>query len=436
MDRNLVVLLIVILIFSFICLGEPQWIKGDSHLHTLFSDGAGTPAQTVATAKELGYKYATLTDHNTVTGNASFEALSSEDFIGLGGEEVTRGDGHILAYGIDSYISAGGSPQQSINSINSNNPGKSFCYLAHPMWSVYTSVPGDWEWHDWSVTGYSGLEVWNAYYPQNYNKDYNIAAFNKWDELNNNGMHLYGITNSDAHTSKIGDPSGYPLGLGYGWTTVYSELIKDSILNALKIGRHYGSNGPIIDFKINDKMMGSDVYLINGKLQSVYLYANDDEISIQTVKLIKNGQVFQTWQPNLNEWTETLEDVEAEGGDFFRITAEGTSRFAYSNPIFVASGPATIENPYSSGLKKLNTIHFNNRRKSLILNFSLSKENTISLFIYSLSGQRITTLINNRLLKPVKQNLICEVKNIASGSYIIKINIGNSTVIKKISFLN
>ncbi len=126
MKEKIIIVSTIILTWTFICFGEPQWIKGDNHLHTVYSDGSGTPAQTVATAKKLGFKYSTLTDHNTVNGNAIFENLSTSDFIAMGGEEVTRGDGHILAYGIKSVISAGGSPQQCINAINNNYPGKSF----------------------------------------------------------------------------------------------------------------------------------------------------------------------------------------------------------------------------------------------------------------------------------------------------------------------
>ncbi len=347
------------------------------------------------------------------------------------------------------------------------------------MWSVYMSNGGDWEWHDWSVKEYAGLEVWNAYYPHNYNTNYSIAAFNKWDELNNRGMHLYGITNTDAHTSNIGNPNGGSLGLGYGWTTVYTDLVKDSILNALKIGRHYGSNGPIIDFKINDKMMGSDVGLTNGKLNTIYLLAKDEKNPIQTVKLVKNGQVFKTWQPNSQDWAETLEKVEAKEGDFFRMTAEGNGNWQYLNgtqtcpskpvrtgtlnfpklandtyiirflaygspdldmqmadSVVITVGPTAIENSYSNSIKGLKTLFFNNRTKYLSLTLSLAMENSVTLDMYSLSGKKVTTLMNNKLLKSGNHHLLYEVLNIASGSYIFKINIGSSIVVRKIGLLN
>jgi hypothetical protein len=194
-----------------------RWLKGDNHLHTRHSDGSGTPTQTANTAKSLGYGFATLTDHNTTAGNAEMEAQSTATFVGLGGEEVTRGDGHYLAFGITSTVSAGGTPQQMIDAVNANNPGTSFGYIAHLMWSTAMTQGGDWEWHDWSVTGYAGLEVWNAYYPHNYATDYSLAAFAQWDELNRAGRHLYGMTNSDAHSSNVGNASGSSLGLGYGF---------------------------------------------------------------------------------------------------------------------------------------------------------------------------------------------------------------------------
>jgi hypothetical protein len=315
-----------------------RWLKGDNHLHTRHSDGSGTPTQTANAAKSLGYGFATLTDHNTTAGNAEMESQSNSSFVGLGGEEVTRGDGHYLAFGITSTVSAGGTPQQMIDAVNANNPGTSFGYIAHPMWSTAMTQGGDWEWHDWSVTGYAGLEVWNAYYPHNYDTDYTLAAFSKWDELNRAGRHLYGMTNSDAHSSNVGNASGSSLGLGYGFNVVYAELSKASILAALKNGRFYGSNGPSIDFVIDGVMMGGDAPAPGGVVGRISLSASDSA-NITSVTLLKNGAVLQSFTPNSTSWSTTLSNVSATPGDFFRMTVEGPDRFAYSNPIFIAGTP-------------------------------------------------------------------------------------------------
>lgn len=109
--------------------GAPAWHKGDSHLHTTFSDGSGSPTASANTAKALGCGYSTITDHNTFSGATEFQNQSTSTFIGLAGEEVTRSDGHVLAYGITSLVSASGTPQASTTAILNNNPGTSFCYI-------------------------------------------------------------------------------------------------------------------------------------------------------------------------------------------------------------------------------------------------------------------------------------------------------------------
>lgn len=299
------------------------WYRGDNHMHSTYSDGIQHPVDVAKKLKSLGTNYATLTDHNSTGGKAEFESEETNSFIPLIGEEVTRWDGHFLAYDIKHTISPSGSPQDAIDRVLNDNPGKSFCYIAHPMWSVDMTQGGDWEWHDWSVTGYTGLEVWNANYPHNYDQDYSIAAFKKWDELNNQGRQLYGICNTDAHVPEC---------LGLGWNMNYVEsLTKENILNSLRKGTFYGTNGPEINFTVDGNMMGS-VIKLSGSTVSIDMSANCDS-NLTKINLIKNGEVINTWSPNAKTWSKKT-DVPAKAGDFFRMTAEGTNLFAFSNPVF------------------------------------------------------------------------------------------------------
>lgn len=330
-SRSLVLLSTVV---GWTCGGEPSdsqpvqnWYVGDNHMHSRFSDGTRSPKQTAEACQALGYDFATLTDHNVILGNEEFRGQTTPQFVGMGGEENTRFDGHYLAYGIQSVITTNGSAQEIIDAVNRNKPGISFGYIAHPMWSSSMSQGGDWEWHDWSVSGYSGIEVWNTYYPHNFHENYNEAAFAKWDELNNAGKHLYGMANSDAHNT---DSS-----LGHGWNVVSADLLTEAnLLSAMKKGHFFGSNGPNIDFTSNGSAMGSDVSVSSGVLRRILLRASDS-VNIASVKLIKNGEVIESWAPHSPDWSMTLENVSAKPGDFFRMTVEGVDRFAFSNPIFV-----------------------------------------------------------------------------------------------------
>ena len=46
--------------------GGKQWYKGNTHTHTLWSDGDAAPEWVVSWYKENGYDFLSLTDHNVV----------------------------------------------------------------------------------------------------------------------------------------------------------------------------------------------------------------------------------------------------------------------------------------------------------------------------------------------------------------------------------
>src|SRR3990172_4116751 len=68
-----------------------SWFKGNTHTHTLNSDGDSTPDDVVRWYREHGYHFLTLTDHNFLTSTDALNALhgASDKFLVIRGEEVT-----------------------------------------------------------------------------------------------------------------------------------------------------------------------------------------------------------------------------------------------------------------------------------------------------------------------------------------------------------
>src|SRR6185436_3084286 len=68
-----------------------RWYKGNTHTHTLNSDGDSTPDDVVRWYREHGYQFLVLTDHNFLTSIDRLNALhgASERFLVVKGEEVT-----------------------------------------------------------------------------------------------------------------------------------------------------------------------------------------------------------------------------------------------------------------------------------------------------------------------------------------------------------
>ena len=82
-----------------------KWYKGNTHTHTLNSDGDSTPDEVVRWYREHGYQFLVLTDHNFVTSVDGLNALAGADerFLVIPGEEVTArsGDKPIHVNGLD-----------------------------------------------------------------------------------------------------------------------------------------------------------------------------------------------------------------------------------------------------------------------------------------------------------------------------------------------
>src|SRR5690349_3609735 len=68
-----------------------RWYKGNTHTHTLNSDGDSTPDEVVRWYREHGYQFLVLTDHNFLTSVDGLNALHGADerFLVIRGEEVT-----------------------------------------------------------------------------------------------------------------------------------------------------------------------------------------------------------------------------------------------------------------------------------------------------------------------------------------------------------
>ena len=68
-----------------------SWYRGNTHVHTVNSDGTATPQMVVRWYKENGYQFVVLTDHDFRTPVDSLNAVFGEPngFVVIAGEEIT-----------------------------------------------------------------------------------------------------------------------------------------------------------------------------------------------------------------------------------------------------------------------------------------------------------------------------------------------------------
>jgi hypothetical protein len=204
-------------------------VVGNFHTHTLYSDGTGTHTEVAAAAARTGLDVLAYTDHNVWTEHHSGWytcPTTGRRVLRLMGEEVNntslpRSINHYLCLGAGQGLSAYAPQPQSLIDACRHLGGAGF--IAHP---IERPVPllrdsAAHPWLDWSVAGYTGIEVWN-YGSELKSRLNNLTravlamvlpglsmrgpfpeTLALWDRLTADGRQVVGIGNSDAHADVI-----------------------------------------------------------------------------------------------------------------------------------------------------------------------------------------------------------------------------------------
>ncbi|NPV56993.1 MAG: PHP domain-containing protein [Anaerolineae bacterium] len=192
------------------------------HMHTAYSDGSGSHDQIADAAIETGLDAVIITDHNVlVTGKEGYREKNGRKVLVLIGQEIhdqarKPQKNHMLVFGAEKDLAPlASSTQQLINQVRAAG-GLSF--IAHPYDpALPTFNEDDISWVDWSVSGYTGIELWNAF------SELKMVVHNKleglffalfpqliahgpaqqvlaiWDDLLKQGRKIVAIGGSDAH---------------------------------------------------------------------------------------------------------------------------------------------------------------------------------------------------------------------------------------------
>lgn len=207
---------------------------GVIHVHTRYSDGKGTVAAVARAAVRAGAEYIIVTDHDSLAGFENGEEgwydrrgrLVGSNVRGGGrtlvlfGYEISPDDGnHFLALGVTQVVSKELPPAAYVREV-ARRGGLGF--IAHPDYPPSDQYPlKTFPWTDWSVTGYTGLEIWSysvdwltgvttvprllasLVWPDRYTDGPMPETLARWDELCRSswrrGQKIVGIGGTDAH---------------------------------------------------------------------------------------------------------------------------------------------------------------------------------------------------------------------------------------------
>lgn len=233
-----------------------RWYRGNLHTHTTRSDGGYTPEEAIALYRGHGYDFLALTDH-WVMG----ETREAEDFLLLSGceydagEEVCTGIYHIVGVGMETdpvgkkHVA---SAQELIDAIHAAD---GLAILAHPAWSMNRAE------EICRLHGLDGCEIYNSTSRLPWNcRPYSGVIL---DEMASRGSFVGCMAADDAHWYK-GDETR-----SYLWVQA-DALNRVSILEAIRAGRFYASQGPRFEME----RIGEEIRVRSTPAQSIVFFTD------------------------------------------------------------------------------------------------------------------------------------------------------------------
>jgi hypothetical protein len=224
-------------------------------------------------------------------------------------------------------------------------------------------------------TSFNVLEVMNG--PYYYSS--NFTAIEDWLHLLNRGYYFPLVASSDAHYIDRSEP-------GYSRTYVFYNgegsdgLDRNALFRAILKGQSFASNGPLIEFKVNNRYTSGDTLTAtNRKIDVSVKVWSAPWIAVDEVRLIVNGErriilPVQTQKESIQKLEEfplglTLERdsyliVEVLGKESLYPILQRSSRsglstnatlpYALTNPVFIdVDGNGKFDPPFPEKIKSI-----------------------------------------------------------------------------------
>lgn len=249
--KKCILLTFLLLAFPLLSQDKPselRWYKGNTHTHTLNSDGDSTPEEVVRWYREHHYNFLVLSDHNFFTEVDGLNAVHGArgKFILIPGVEVTDRFGtkpiHVNGLNLQRLVEPqGGSSvvdtvQRNVDAMRS---AEGVPHINHPNfgWAISAEDLA-------KVKNNKLFEIFNGHPLVNNMGGGDAPGLEEvWDILLSGGMTIYGIAVDDAHHFKR-PWDRHASRPGRGWVVVRAaELNPLAILEAMERGEFYSSTG-------------------------------------------------------------------------------------------------------------------------------------------------------------------------------------------------
>lgn len=222
-------------------------LKGDTHLHSIASDGVHTLDELALKAKANGLNFLIITDHNQFVSKIELPCIAGVTMIP--GVEWTHYQGHANFSGVDAPFDEPfftNTFEEALERFKTARQRGALITVNHPFEGSSSFQ------FDMRSLPFDCLEIWNG--PM---RESNLKAVGLWQQLLASGLRIPAIGGSDYHRDTpfifLGGPT-----MG-----VYALSNGDSdILSALKQGHSFitfAPNGPSAELKAGDAIMGDQV---------------------------------------------------------------------------------------------------------------------------------------------------------------------------------
>lgn len=347
------------------------------HMHTTYSDGAGTHASIAKAALKAGLNAVITSDHNVlVNGPSGYYEENGKRTLLIIGEEVhdqtlQSPKNHLLVFGVTREVATlAPEPQRLIDTVRDMG---GLVFIAHP---VDPAAPAfgepDISWEFWDIRDFTGIELWNAMSefkslltsklrallyalnPERIATGPFPAALQKWDDLLVQGQQVVAVGGSDAHafSARLGPLRRVLFPYEFHFRAVNTHiLLKEElrgeashdtrlILDALRQGHAfigYDLPAPTHGFRFTAHgrdgrvWMGDEVLLCDGVTLQINLPLRAE------CRLIKDGEPIKIWKRR-----EVCTYITREPGVYrveVYINYLGKRRgWIFSNPVYIRAG--------------------------------------------------------------------------------------------------
>jgi hypothetical protein len=291
-----------------------RFFRGNIHCHSSRSDGHAAPEDVVNAYRDQGYDFVSLTDHFMerfsfpVTDTSVFRTARFTTLLGaeLHGPALENGQNwHIVAVGLPLDFAPESEHEPAVELTKRAAEAGAFVGVAHPAW--YGVTPQDVE----LLATAHAIEIFNTGHSRDADRG---DGWYLADLLAARGQRYHAFAADDAHFGPRPDRFG-------GWVMVRADSLEPgSLLQALKEGYFYSSQGPTLE----------------------YVGIENDEIVVSCSPVVS---IHAAGRPPINRYaitdgegpiTSARFPLEPFAGNFCRITViDERGRRAWTNPFWL-----------------------------------------------------------------------------------------------------